>query len=304
MPIHLRPLTRRQFLVRSLAVGTGVAAGQGLFAAAKSVNENSWALFSDPHLAADKAFVFRGVNMSDHFRQAAREVLELDESPGALLVAGDCAYGSGEQSDYQVFAELLEPIRKGAIPVHLMVGNHDHREHFWQAFPEEKGAQRPVADRQVALVQSPRANWFMLDSLEKTQATPGLLGKAQLDWLAATLDAHPTKPAVVVVHHNPGLSGNLGLKDTPAFFEVIRPRRQVKAYIYGHTHAWKVEADPSGIHWINLPAVSYSFAEGEPNGWVLARLEEDGIRLELRCVDRSQKAHGQVVNLKWRGGDR
>jgi len=69
---------------------------------------------------------------------------------------------------------------------------------------------------------------------------------------AATLDANSKKPALVLVHHNPGLTGNLGLKDTAAFLEIIRPRRQVKAYIYGHTHTWRVEKDSSGIHLINL----------------------------------------------------
>ncbi len=70
------------------------------------------------------------------------------------------------------------------MPVHLALGNHDNRERFWEALPEEKAAQRPLADRQVALLRTPRANWFVLDSLEKTLSTPGLLGQEQLDWLA------------------------------------------------------------------------------------------------------------------------
>ena len=69
----------------------------------------------------------------------------------------------------------------------------------------------------------------MLDSLEATLSTPGLLGQEQLDWLAAALDANPGKPALVLLHHNPATSGHVGgLKDTEALFEVIRPRKQVK----------------------------------------------------------------------------
>ena len=98
------------------------------------------------------------------------------------------------------------------MPVHLALGNHDNRERFWEALPEEKAAQRPLADRQVALLRTPRANWFVLDSLEKTLSTPGLLGQEQLDWLAGALDANPDKPALVLIHHNPGLSGNIGLE--------------------------------------------------------------------------------------------
>ena len=45
---------------------------------------------------------------------------------------------------------------------------------------------------------------------------------------------------------------------------------------------------------------AYVFREGDPAGWVHARLESDGIRLELRCIDQGHKAHGEVVKLRWR----
>jgi len=123
-----------------------------------------------------------------------------------------------------------------------------------------------------------------------------------LDWLAGALDANSGKPALVLIHHNPGISGNIGLIDSAALFEIIRPRKQVKAYIFGHTHAWKVWPDKSGIHLINLPPVAYVFLPGEPAGWVHATLEDKGIRLELRCVDPAHKSHGHVAQLQWRAG--
>jgi len=140
-----------------------------------------------------------------------------------------------------------------------------------------------------------------LDSLEKTLQTPGSLGQPQFDWLAKSLDANRTKPAVVLVHHNPGTEGNIGgLKDTEALFEIIRPRKQVKAYIFGHTHKWKVWEDASGIHLVNLPPVAYLFQEGDPAGWVHATTRPGGLRMELRCVDVSHRDHRQIVDLKWR----
>ena len=90
------------------------------------------------------------------------------------------------------------------------------------------------------------------------------------------------------------------LKDSEAFLNIIRPRKQVKAYIYGHTHSWHVEQDPSGIHLINLPALGYVFRPEDPSGWVLATLKRRGMRLELRSMDPAHRAHGQVVELKWR----
>jgi 3',5'-cyclic-AMP phosphodiesterase len=301
MPICLPPITRREFLRRSVALSGGLVLGPDLVAAEPGRDPNSWALFSDTHLAADALLMSRRINMTDNFKQVADDVLRLASLPVGVLLTGDCAYNTGEVSDYAHVGELLQPLRKAGLPIYLALGNHDNRERFWQAFPAEKTAVRPLADRQMALVPTPKFNWFILDSLETTLSSPGLLGPEQLHWLAKALDQNATKPALLVVHHNPGLNGgNLGLKDTLPLFEVIRPRTQVKAYIYGHTHAWKTETDTSGLHLVNLPPVSYVFREGEPIGWVHAMIEDTGMELELRCVDRTHADHGQKINLKWR----
>lgn len=301
MPVYLAPLTRRQFLKRSVAFGTGLALAPGVLASQKSTDEHSWALLSDIHLAADRKRVERGVNMTDHFTNVSRDLLALPRTPAGVIICGDCAFNSGQSADYSVVADLLQPVRAGRMPVHLMLGNHDNRQRFWDAFPAEKAHARPLLDRQVALVRTPRANWFLMDSLEKTQSTPGLLGKEQLDWLKATLDANPDKPALVFVHHNPGIDGgNMGLKDTLLLLDILRPRNQVKAYIFGHTHHWEVTQDYSGIHLVNLPAVAYVFRDGEPSGWVHATLLRHGLRLRLHCIDPHHKDNGQVVKLAWR----
>ena len=303
MPIHLPAISRRQFLIRSLAGSAALALSPELLAAAKRTDPNSWALLADIHIAADPSKVARDINLTDHLTRVSRELLALPKRPAGVFVLGDCAYNSGQVADYVQVAGLLAPVRKDQMPVHLALGNHDNRERFWEALQEEKAAKRPLADKQVALLETPRANWFVLDSLETTLATPGLLGQEQLDWLAGALDANPGKPALVLAHHNPGTMANVGgLKDTEALYSVIRPRKQVKAYLFGHTHAWHVEQDPSGIHLINLPPVAYIFRPGDPAGWVEATLERKGMRLELRCVDPAHKSHGQVLKLQWRAG--
>jgi calcineurin-like phosphoesterase family protein len=300
MPIYLPPLSRRAFLSRTAVAAAALGLKPSLFADNKRTNPDSWALFSDIHLAGDTTQIQRGVNMAEHFTTVSRELLALKESPAALFITGDCALNSGEKEDYATVTKLLEPIRTHQMPIHLLLGNHDNREHFWEVLQEEKSAKRPLSDKQVAIVHTPRANWFILDSLEKTLSTPGYLGAEQLEWLGSALDKNADKPALVMVHHNPGLGANMGLKDTSAFLDVIRPRKQVKAYIFGHTHTWKIEQDSSGIHFINLPPVAYVFHEGDPSGWVHALVQDKKISLELRCVDTSHKAHGQKVELEWR----
>lgn len=302
MPIHLPPISRRDFLRRSLIAGAGLALAPNLYAAPmRRTDKHSWALLADTHIAADATKINRDVNMAGHLKTVTADILSLAERPAGAFVVGDCAFNSGEKADYATFTGLLEPVRAKEVSVWLTLGNHDQRENFRAVLTPEKVSKPPVADKQVLLVRGADANWFILDSLDKTLVTPGQLGEAQLDWLAKSLDANPKTPALVLIHHNPDVERNIvGLTDTEKLFAVIRPRRQVKAYIFGHTHLWKIAADPSGIHLINLPPVAYPFRPEDPAGWVQATLRRDGMKLQLRCVDTTRKEHGTVTDLKWR----
>ena len=276
MPIHLPPISRREFLRRTLVAGAALATLPALAAVGRKTELDEFALLSDIHIAGNQTTVQRGINMAEHLRIVGRELLAQRRNPAGVFITGDCALGDGQVADYESLVRLLDPMRSAGMTVHLALGNHDQRENFREIL---KPASSPVASHQASLIRSRRANWFVLDSLEKTLQTPGLIGQAQLDWLAKSLDANTTKPAIVLVHHNPGIEGNMGLKDTLAFYEIIRPRKQVKAYIFGHTHKWKVWEDPSGIHLVNLPPVAYIFQQGDPAGWVHATTRHDGLRL-------------------------
>jgi 3',5'-cyclic AMP phosphodiesterase CpdA len=301
MPVYLPPISRRRFLKGSLAASALVVAG-GCATPKPTSEGQSWALLSDIHIAADPNLVHSHVNMSRNLQTVAQEVRAWPAPVAGVLINGDLAYNSGEAADYAAIVGLLRPLREHGLPIHLALGNHDHREHFWAALPEEKTEEASLPERQTALVPTRYANWFVLDSLIVTLQTPGRLGEAQRAWLARALDENTDKPALVAIHHHPALGGATGwpLEDTAALMEILRPRRQVKAYFFGHTHRWGVAQDESGLWLVNFPPVAYLFEEGRPNGWVHATLQAQGARLELRCLDRTRPDHGQVVDLVWR----
>lgn len=301
MPIYLPPLSRRQFLTRSAAAGAGLLLGRRLLAAEPAADPHTWALISDPHIAGDRAKIAREINMAAQFTTVVQDVLAQPRRPAGALVNGDLAFNTGETADYATFTELVKPLRAAQIPLHLGLGNHDHRERFWAALASDPTVSRPFADRQTAIVKTPRANWFMLDSLDKTNVTPGLLGEAQLAWLASALDAHSDKPALVMVHHNPRATPEKPtLLDEDAFYAIVRPRRHVKAYLFGHSHRWSVAQDPSGLHLINLPSTGYVFEPAQPAGWVLAQLGPRSLKVQLRCVNPTRPDHNQTHELKYR----
>jgi 3',5'-cyclic-AMP phosphodiesterase len=299
--LSLPPISRREFLKRSASAAALVASGG--CAHLRPLERQSVALFSDTHIAADPTAVERGVNMTENLRRVVREVLEWPARPAQVLISGDLAFNNGEVGDYRALAETVTPLRHERMPIHLAVGNHDNREHFWTAEPAARAMQGRLASRQVSIIRGAVADWFMLDSLIRTRETPGLLGDAQRAWLAAALDANLRKPAIVVVHHNPPQAGGPeknALEDAEQLLSILRPRRQVKAWIFGHTHHWRVWQDDSGLHLINLPPTAYVFEPGQPSGWVHARIDPAGMTLQLRCLDRTHPEHGRISELRWR----
>jgi len=305
MPIHLPQLTRRDFLKRAALAGTGVLLAPSLFAqaAGKGQDADTVFFFSDSHIAADPATLSRSVNMHDQLAAVVREAVAWPVRPATVVVNGDLALKDGQPGDYATFAAALDPVRALA-PVHLSLGNHDEREHFWKALPgDAAAAQEAALQRQAAVVETARANFFLLDSLRQTNVTAGELGSAQLAWLTKELAARPTKPAIVVVHHNPATQADIaGLMDGEELLTLLAANRQVKAYVFGHTHDWHVETHASGVHLINLPPTAYVFKAGRPSGWVRATLAADGAEFELRALDVKHPEHGQVKKLQWRAG--
>jgi metallophosphoesterase superfamily enzyme len=310
MPITLPPISRRRFLGASVAGLSTALLPQWLRAAdAAALDPHRFALLSDIHIDADPKFAKSDTNVWNNLQQASGEILAMSTKPAAVLVNGDLTHHQGRPEDYATVIKALAPMREGGLTLHLSMGNHDMRENFWKALPADDGRHNGLPNRQVCVVEAARANFIMLDSLNVTTATPGLLGPAQIAWLNKMLDARADKPAIVFVHHDPDLRTDAqkkdskkkvsGLIDTQAFFDSIFPRKQVKAYVFGHTHDWHyLERD--GVHFINLPPTAWLFKAGRPRGWVDLNLADAGATFELRSLDPKHPQHGQKLDLKWR----
>ncbi|MDG1241946.1 MAG: metallophosphoesterase [Opitutae bacterium] len=313
MPIILPPITRRQFIQGSLALGGSALLNARALAGiagreAVKLDPNRVALLADTHISGDPNQVYPGtkwpgspvregehesVNMAGCLATAAKSVLALNPRPAHLIVNGDCALSNGKAAEYKEFLRLVEPLRAAGITVHVTIGNHDNRENLWKLLPFLKQEQMGL---QADVIELPQANLVLLDSGKR-----GSLGDKQLNWLAKELDERADKPALIFGHFNPypnrGVRPIRGMRDGAALLQLLAKRKHANAYFYGHTHEWQHD-QRDHLHLINQPAVSYYFGKGHAHGWVDMKLTETSADLELHCINREHPQHGERRQIR------
>lgn len=303
------PISRRRFLGTSLAMGAALCLSPSSRAFAQNQERSGdvFALISDTHIPGDRNRSLRDVNPVANLVKIREDILACPKKPQGAIISGDCVFLEGLATDYPTLLEELQPLRDAGMSVHLLPGNHDNRSHLLNALAKhDKISEVPsIPENYCSVLETPKVNWFFLDSLQRTNDTPGLLGQTQLNWLAAELDRRPNKPALLVAHHNlifelpDPLAWRGHLRDSDAFWDVIASRKQVKGYVYGHSHCWSLNTKDD-IHLINVPATAWKFAENEPTAWVLAELKTNGIDLTPRALDPQHPVHDKSFSLQWR----
>jgi len=89
------------------------------------------------------------------------------------------------------------------------------------------------------------------------------------------------------------------LVDADRVLALLRRQRAVKALVFGHTHVYATDKQ-EGLHLVNLPAVGYNFADGNPVGWIESCFSERGVSLKLHAIAGETKDDGKETELTWR----
>jgi len=287
---------RRTFLRHTTLAGLTVAvAGCATSRRTSAAGAFHVALLSDTHIPADPTNAYRGFKPWENLETVVPAVLAA--KPAAALINGDAARLEGKPEDYVQLRELLAPLAAQS-PVFIGLGNHDHRENFLKAFPEQPADRPQVTGKHVLVIEHPAVRIIQLDSLLYVDKVAGLLGRDQRNWLAAFLPKADARPTVLFVHHTLS-DGDGDLLDVNQLFEIIRPHRQVKAICYGHSHVWAI-GERQGVKLINLPAVGYNFRDQDPVGWVDARFNADGVALTLNAIAGNTAENGKTTEVTWK----
>lgn len=298
--IFYRSMNRRSFIQTGLAAfGTLVTLNAGCSPdlLKNEKEETRLALLADTHIPEDVQNNCRGFYPYRNLEKVVPELVS--NSPDGVIIAGDLARLTGQPGDYANLKKLLSPVAE-KTPVFMAMGNHDDRQNFLKVFGDTPGDKPDLKGKHVTIVKKASTRLIMLDSLLYTNKVPGLLGKAQRQWLENYLKECDETPTILCFHHTL-LDGDGDLLDVPRLFSMIAPIRKVKAIVYGHSHAYGF-SEFEGIHLINLPAVGYNFNDSEPVGWVEARLGKRGGDFVLHAVAGNQDRDDSVTKLNWRKG--
>src|SRR5258708_37197441 len=241
------------------------------------------AQMTELHIRPPGQLAYGRVDTAAMLRAAIAHLTAECPAPDALLWTGGLV-DAGGAAEYALLRELLAPVR---CPVYLIPGNHDDRAALRAAFadhaymPPDGFIQYVIDDHAVRLIG--------LDTLVPGEGG-GTLCAARLAWLAAQLDAAPTRPTVVFLHHPPFATGiahmdKIGLADAAPFAALIRRHPQVERVLARHLHRpiqarWAgtlASTAPAPCHQVVLdldPAGASAFVM-EPPGYQLHRYTPD-----------------------------
>ena len=216
----------------------------------------------------------------DLLRRTVKDILAMKPLPRNVIALGDLAYLTGREEEYALLKEIIAPVEEAGITLTLAMGNHDRRDNFRAAFPEQAAKSR-MKDRYVYVVETPKADIIVLDSLQqgdddKTWITPGALNEEETAWLKETLETYKDKPVFVSSHHP---IHELGIQ------KLLLECPCCRGYIHGHDHIWKTDIttyqDNRGLPLLTLPS---NGCWGDI-GYVVAQSADHALRLDYHALD-------------------
>ena len=293
-------MNRRSFIQTGLAAfGTLISlnSGCGTDLMKKDEKQTNLALLADTHIPEDIENNYRGFYPYRNLEKIVPDIISA--SPDGVLIAGDLARLTGQPGDYANLRKLLNPVAE-KMWGYMALGNHDNRENFFKVFYDIPRGKPDLKGKHVTVIKMASTRAIMLDSLLYVNKVPGLLGKAQRQWLEDFLKECDETPTILCFHHTLS-DGDGDLLDVPRLFSMIAPIRKVKAIVYGHSHVYGF-SEFEGIHLINLPAVGYNFSDSDAVGWVEARLTSRGGDFVLHAIAGNKDRDGSVTRLVWRKG--
>ncbi|NDF65908.1 MAG: phosphodiesterase, partial [Betaproteobacteria bacterium] len=160
------------------------------------------AQFSDTHIKPEGQLAYSVVDTHQMLSQAIDHLLQLPQQPDVVIISGDLV-DAGSVVEYQRLAVLLQRL---PMPVLMVPGNHDDREHMRLVFRDHPGIET-TGFWQFALQFDPWPVRIIGVDTVMAGISGGRLCAERLSWLDTVLAQAPDTPTLVVMHHPPFITG-------------------------------------------------------------------------------------------------
>ena len=233
--------TNALFSRRDFLLGTAGALAASAVAATDSavIDPHKFVLISDVHVPLPWTEQKYRTGMEypwviPAIKKHIKEILDMRPRPCAVICLGDVSIAFSEDKEYEIAAQLFQPLEDVGIKIVMGVGNHDLRAPFRTYFPRWIG-ESPVKDKIMSVTHLADCDFVMLDSLvepKKRGSYPACtgfgLGDEQTKWLVDFL-AKAERPVLIGAHHQAGaLKIDHKIARAPKAF----------GYFHGHHHQW------------------------------------------------------------------
>ncbi len=193
---------------------------------------------TDLHLFCDRETRLKNVPTLLSFLDVWEVLKASLDSFDQIIVTGDLTHDERLET-YESLRELLQPV---LARCRMIPGNHDHRGHMRQVFPELVAADGDTSGSHPLTFSTDCQGWRLigLDSQIPAEVA-GRIEAGQLEWLRAELANHSGQPTMLFMHHPPisvdsEWLDRIGLQDAQAFQDLVCASHQVRAVCAGHVH--------------------------------------------------------------------
>jgi len=169
-------------------------------------------VFTDLHILPEGGRII-GLDPSERLLCGIEHAIRHHPDADRIVCTGDLTH----RGDTESYHRLRDLVSRFAVPVTLLIGNHDCRETFIESFPE--AALDPNGFVQSAV---DAGDWRLvfLDTLnappyEFPETYSGFLCEERLAWLDAELSAAAGRPVLLFLHHPPHDIGFPGMDAIP-----------------------------------------------------------------------------------------
>lgn len=187
---------------------------------------------TDTHLVEPGRSLYQ-LDPYQRLAQCVDDVIANHADAAFCVITGDLAH-KGELPAYQGLAVQLARL---PMPVHPMLGNHDKRGPFHEAFPD---VPRDEGGFVQCVLRRKEGDFVLLDTLDEG-VNGGKFCDARAAWLSDRLDEAGDRPVFLFMHHPPFDIGipsldRISLAEPQRFCEVVEGRRNIRHLFYGHVH--------------------------------------------------------------------